>query len=48
MFLHSDDEYINQTVRMRRLILVFTGRAFQKVRFFYNAAQMDKNHCLLG
>ena len=30
--LHADNEDSDQTARMRRLILDFTGRTFQKVR----------------
>ena len=32
-FLHADNEYSNQTARIRRLIWVFVGRTWQKVRF---------------
>ena len=32
-FLHADNEDSNQTARMRRLIWVFVGRTWQKVRF---------------
>ena len=30
--LNADNEDANQTARMRRLILVFFGRTYQKVR----------------
>ena len=32
-FLHADNEDSDQTARMRRLIWVFVGRIYQKVRF---------------
>ena len=32
-FLHVDKEDSDQTARMRRLIWVFIGHTFQKVRF---------------
>ena len=39
-YLHVDSEYSIQTARMRRLILVFVGRTYQKVCFPHNGSSI--------
>ena len=49
-FLYADNEDSDQTARMRRLIWVFVGRTYQKVRFLTlrNKRKQSFSHTALG